>query len=98
MLPLSHWRTLPPKLRSVALYAVFEIPVGELMTDKEKYLRWLEEMWDVQKFDVHGNTEREEKRKEEILEVFEDLGEDAKHRTEAPQFPPWASERKKGEG
>lgn len=82
----------------MALYAVFEIPVGELMTDKEKYQRWLEEMWDVQKFDFHGNTEREEKRKEEILEVFEDLGEVAKRRAEAPRFPPWASEREKGEG
>lgn len=68
------------------------------MTDKEKYLRWLEEMWDVQKHDFHGNTEREEKRKEEILEVFEDLGEVAQRRAKPPRFPPWASEREKGEG
>src|SRR5215216_6638290 len=39
------------------------------MDDKEKYLRWLEEMWDAQKFDVHGSAEREEKKTEEILEV-----------------------------
>jgi hypothetical protein len=54
--------------------------------DKEKYWRWLEEMWDVQKFDVHGSTEREEKRKEDILEVFEDLGEITQRRVEAPHF------------
>ncbi len=58
------------------------------MDDKEKYLRWLEEMWEVQKFDFHGNTEREEKRKEEVLEIFEDPGETSESRVEAPRFPP----------
>ncbi len=37
------------------------------MNDAERYMRWLEEMWDVHKFDPHGSTEREEKRKEEAL-------------------------------
>ena len=50
------------------------------MDDKENYLRWLEEM-----FDPHGGTEREEKRKEEVLEIFEDFGE----AVEPPGFPPW---------
>ena len=55
------------------------------MDDKENYLRWLEEMWSVHKFDPHGGTEREEKRKEEVLEIFEDFGE----AVEPPSFPPW---------
>jgi len=61
------------------------------MDDKEKYLRWLEEMWDVQEFDTPGGIEREEKRKEEVLKVFEDLGETAGRRVEPPNFPPWES-------
>ena len=40
------------------------------MDDKQSYLRWLEEMWNVQKFDIHGSTEREEERTEEVIEVF----------------------------
>ena len=48
-------------------------------------------MWDVHKFDPHGGTEREEKRKEEVLKVFEDLGETAGPRVEPPNFPPWES-------
>ncbi len=63
------------------------------MDDKEKYMRWLEEMWDVQKFDIHGRAEREEKRKEEVLEIFEGLGEIAGQRVEAPNFPPWEPSR-----
>ncbi len=59
------------------------------MDDKKRYLRWLEEMWDVQKFDLQGSTEREEKRKEEILEMFEGLGELAKRRVDAPSSAPW---------
>jgi hypothetical protein len=48
-------------------------------------------MWDVQKFDIRGSTEREEKKKEEILKVFEDLGETAGRCAEPPDFPPWES-------
>ncbi len=59
------------------------------MDDKEKYLRWLETMWDVHKFDLHGRTEREEKRKEEVLKVFKGLSELSGRRIEAPYFPPW---------
>ena len=57
------------------------------MDDKEKYLRWLEEMWDVQKFDLPGSTEREEKRKEEILKMFKGLARVSKRRVEPPTFP-----------
>lgn len=57
------------------------------MDDKEQYLNWLETMWDVHKFDPHGGTQREEQRKEEILKTFRDLGELAKRRIEAPDFP-----------
>ena len=59
------------------------------MNDAELYMRWLEEMWDVHKFDPHGGTEREEQRKEEVLEIFEQLGAIARRRVEAPCFPPW---------
>ena len=58
------------------------------MDDKEKYLHWLEEMWDVQKFYLPGSTEREEKRKEEIREMFKALGEVAGRRVEPPNYSP----------
>jgi hypothetical protein len=54
--------------------------------DKKRYLQWLEEMWDVHKFDPHGSTEREEKRKEEILEMFKSLAHVSKSRVEPPSF------------
>ena len=55
------------------------------MDYKEKYLRWLEEMWEL-----HNGITREEKRKEEVLKIFEGLGEIARRRVEAPYFAPWA--------
>ena len=58
------------------------------MDDKEKYLRWLEAMWDL-----HKSISREEKRKEEVLEIFEGLRDIAGRRVEAPYFPPWESSR-----
>lgn len=38
---------------------------GSSMNDVERYMRWLEEMWDVHRFDLHGSTEprRREKKK-----------------------------------
>ena len=59
------------------------------MNSKEKYMRWLEEMWDVHKFDIHGRTQREEERKEEILQMFWKISELAQHHVEAPHFSPW---------
>jgi len=51
---------------------------------------WLEERWDAHKFDLYyRNTEQEEKRREEILEMFRSLGEVAKRRVDPPRSPPW---------
>jgi hypothetical protein len=61
------------------------------MNDKQDYLRWLEEMWDVQKFDLQGSTEREEERTEEVLEVFRDLVRLSKRRVEPLNLPPGES-------
>ena len=57
------------------------------MDDKQEYLRWLEEMWDVQKFDLQGSTEREEERTEEVLEMFKGLARLSKGSVEPPHFP-----------
>jgi hypothetical protein len=56
------------------------------MDDKQSYLRWLEEMWNIQKFDIHGSTEKEEERTEEVLEVFRGLARLSKRRIEPPDF------------
>jgi hypothetical protein len=61
------------------------------MDDKQEYLRWLEEMWDVQKFDLQGSTEREEERTEEVLEVFRGLARFSKRHVEPPNLPPGES-------
>ena len=61
------------------------------MDDKQEYLRWLEEMWDVQKFDLQGSTEREEARTEEVLEVFRGLVRLSKLHVEPPNLPPGES-------
>lgn len=58
------------------------------MDDKERYLRWLETMWEL-----HSSISREEKRKREVLEIFEGLSEISGRRVEAPYFPPWESSR-----
>ena len=59
------------------------------MDDNQRYLRWLEEMWDVQKFDIHGSTEREEKRTEEVLEMLKGLAHLSRcHVVEPPDIPP----------
>lgn len=56
-------------------------------------MRWLEEMWDAQKFDIPGSAEREEKRTEEVLlEMLRGLGDLAKQQVEAPHFPPWETD------
>jgi len=67
------------------------VPSGEPMDDKQDYLRWLEEMWDVQKFDLQGSTEREEERTEEVLEVFRGLVRLSKRRVEPPNLTPGES-------
>jgi hypothetical protein len=77
--------------QSIVLTTILvQLPAGELMDDKQNYLRWLEEMWDVQKFDIHGSAEREEKRTEEVLEMFKGLARLSRHHIESPDFPAWA--------
>ena len=61
------------------------------MDDKQAYLRWLEEMWDVQKFDLQGSTEREEERTEEVLEMFRSLVRLSKRNVEPPNLTPGES-------
>jgi hypothetical protein len=58
------------------------------MDDKEKYMRWLETMWDL-----HNRISREEKRKTEVLEVFEDLARLSRRRVVVSYSPPWEPSR-----
>jgi hypothetical protein len=60
-----------------------------LMDDKYRYMHWLEEMWEVHKFDIPGRTQREERKKEETLEMFRGLVKLSKHAVDPPDFPPW---------
>ena len=58
--------------------------------DGEGYMHWLEERWDAHKLDLHySNGEREEKRTEEVLEIFRSLGELSRCGVKSPQSPPW---------
>jgi len=59
-----------------------------LVNYKEKRLRWLEKMREL-----HSGISREEKSKEEVLEVFEGLVRLSRRRVEAPYFPPWEPSR-----
>lgn len=54
------------------------------LDDKEKYLRWLETVWEH-----YNNISREEKRKERVLEIFRNISEMAKREVETPDFPSW---------
>ena len=58
--------------------------------DGERYMRWLEGMWETHKLDLHyPSGEREEKRKEEVLRMLRGLGELSEElKAEAPRFPP----------
>jgi hypothetical protein len=62
---------------------------------KKDYMNWLEWMWEVQKVDVPGRTEREDARVEEVLEVFKGLAEIAKRHVEPPTAPPWETGRER---
>jgi hypothetical protein len=50
------------------------VSTGGPPDDKKDYMDWLERMWDVQKFDVPGRSEREEARTEDVLKLFKDTG------------------------
>ena len=56
----------------------------ELVDDKERFMRRVET-----RRELHRGITREEKRKEEVLKVFEGLSELAKRRVEIPHSPPW---------
>jgi hypothetical protein len=43
---------------------------GQMSDEKRRHLRWMEMMWERQRIITH-----EEKRKEEVLEIFRDLVE-----------------------
>lgn len=86
----TYQRTLSQEAASCSEpYDIHSAPTGEPMEDERSYLRWLEEMWDIQKFDVHGSTEREEERTEEVLEVFRDLARLSRRHVKLPDLPPW---------
>jgi hypothetical protein len=55
-----------------------------MVDDKERFMRRVET-----RRELHRSITREEKRKEEILKVFESLSELAKRRVEVPHSPPW---------
>lgn len=64
--------------------------------DGERYMRWLEGMWETHKLDLgHPDAGREEERKEEILRMLRGLGElsEGLRAEEAPRFPPPGSRR-----
>ncbi len=54
------------------------------MNDNKKYLRWMEMLWEQ-----NQSISREEKRKEEVLEIFKALADLSKRRIEAPYLLPW---------
>ncbi len=63
--------------------------------DGERYMRWLEGMWETHKLDLgYPNAgRREEERKEEVLRMLRGLGELSSGVVEAPRFPPWEPPR-----
>jgi hypothetical protein len=64
--------------------------------DGERYMRWLEGMWETHKLDLgYPDTGREEERKEEVLRMLRGLGELSEKlgAEEAPRFPPRGSRR-----
>jgi hypothetical protein len=59
------------------------------MEENLEYMRWLEQMWDVGKFDSYGRTQCEGERTEVVLGVFEELVELSRRRVEVPDLPFW---------
>jgi hypothetical protein len=56
--------------------------------DKERYLSWLESRWETYKVAFHGNTEYEDQRTEEVLEMLKGIGELSKRSIDLPEPPP----------
>ena len=62
--------------------------------DNARYMRWLEEMWEGHKLDLHyTNAGREEERKEEVLRMLGGLGELSRRVLREPRLPPWEPPR-----
>jgi hypothetical protein len=55
--------------------------------DSPGYMRWMESMWNANKIAHYRRVEREEKRVEEVLGIFEELEEISGRRIEFPVFP-----------
>ena len=51
---------------------------------KERYLRWMEMLWER-----HQTNAREEGRTREVIDVLEGLAELSRRRVKPPRFPPW---------
>jgi hypothetical protein len=65
------------------------LPIGrDMSSNNERYLRWLEERWDIHKFDFYGSTEHEEERTEEVLRMLKGLGELSRRMGDPPDSPP----------
>ncbi len=56
--------------------------------DKDRYLRWLAARWETYKFAFHGNTEYEDQRTEEVLEMLNAIGYLSKRSIDLPEPPP----------
>jgi hypothetical protein len=55
--------------------------------DNPGYTRWLERMWDANRHAHYRRVEREKKRVEEVLGIFEELEEISGRPIEFPVFP-----------
>jgi hypothetical protein len=71
------------------------VSTGGQPGDEKDYLNWLGFMWDVQRFDVPGRSEREEARTEDVLNLFKGLGDLAKRHVEPPNAPCWEAGRER---
>lgn len=54
--------------------------------ERERHLRWVEMMWER-----YNTIAREEKRKAEVLGIFESINELSKRPVEEPHLPLWES-------
>ena len=59
------------------------------MDNKYCYMPGLEEMWEAHKFDILGRSEREERKKDETLEIFRGIFELSAQDIHSPNIPLW---------
>jgi hypothetical protein len=68
--------------------------IGSIETSsKLDYMRWLEKMWEDERFGVPGRAEREERRIEAVLSLFEGLRNLARRNVEPPIPSAWGATR-----